>query len=268
MTTALPVPTITNSDFVAFDAKEHKYTDTLTGTELTNVSRVRDSFKVPFDADYWAPRKAAERGVDTAVILKEWEDKKNEATARGNLVHTYISDVLTAAYTPDFLDVLAHIPELPEQRAWRQWYITTMQVRGIIQPYPAGVEVIIGDRELGIAGTIDAIFTTSDGTLEVWDWKTGSKFETINKWNKYLLSPFNFLDECELSTYTLQVALYTLLLRRAGHDIRDATILHLGKHGPDGHWRGHNVGGATFETVIALLERHLLEAKEKGLPIA
>ena len=79
MTTDLHLPKIPNFEWVIFNRENHTYTDFLTGKELISVSRVRDSFKTPFDAARWAPLKAQERGITTADILQEWEAKKTAA---------------------------------------------------------------------------------------------------------------------------------------------------------------------------------------------
>jgi len=75
------------------------------------------------------------------------------------------------------------------------------------------VEWIVGDDELGIAGTVDTVFCGDTG-IHIWDWKTGKEFKINNPWGKNLLPPFNDLPECELSIYSLQVSIYKLIIER------------------------------------------------------
>jgi hypothetical protein len=93
------------------------------------------------------------------------------------------------------------------------------------------VEWVVGDAELGIAGTVDAMFWNSIALGNViFDWKTGGKFATENRWEN-LLPPFNNLPNCELSIYSLQTSLYRLIIERNEGEVESCTIVHLNNEG-------------------------------------
>lgn len=204
---------ITLPDFshIIKDEASHTYT-TADGQSLRNVTAIIKTLEEPFDADYWAEVKAAERFTTKAEILAEWEQSQKTATQRGLLFHDFADQTLQG-------ETLA--ATTLEMSAFRDWWKAqdTTGLR-LLQS-----EWVIGDTALGIAGTLDALFIDANNDLILYDWKTGKKFFTHSRY--YLLDPFSDLNNSELCRYSLQLSLYRLLLRRAGMPhIRAARIIH------------------------------------------
>lgn len=210
---------------IVFDPEWHTYT--LDGKRLTSVTKLIYGLKPPFKADYWAEKKAAERGVSKEVILKEWDDNKKASTEKGTKVHKYIEDTLLGRANGPTDDLLALNTKLPEMVAFDQFW---SQGKEFLDPQQ--VEWVIGDQGLGIAGTTDVVFLNQrSGKLVLCDWKTGSKFNTANRFQR-LAAPFEDLDDCEIYTYSLQSSLYRLIIERNSDSrLDDGYIVHLNSQG-------------------------------------
>jgi hypothetical protein len=204
---------------IRFDATEHRYF--LGDVELGSVSRVLDRLKKPFDAPTHAARVAAREGKTTEQVLAEWEAKRDASAVRGSMVHGYIAARLRGDDSVPF-------DRLPEMAAWDGWWREHQETLR-----PIGVEWIVGDLALGVAGTLDALFySVAAHAYILVDWKTNGTFNTVNRWGRKLLPPFERLDDCELVCYSLQVNLYQLILERTlGGPIKHALIVHLGRDG-------------------------------------
>lgn len=207
---------------IVFDKVSHTYR--LDGRRLPSVTSLVNRLKPPFDADYWAQRKADERGVEKAAILAEWEAKRQAGFERGTRVHEYIAGVLQGDQLVDdpFLGLNARLPEMAAfDELWKQ-LCREMKVRAI------KAEWIVGDGEMGFAGTLDALlYSETTNQFHIFDWKTGDKFRVANGFQT-LLSPFGDLDDCELVAYSLQMSFYRLAVERnAGLVLGDSYLVHL-----------------------------------------
>lgn len=208
----------TNFEDIIFNKQYHTYT--LDGERLTSVTKIAYSVKPPFDSEFFANKKAQERGVSKDVILAEWEANRKASAQKGEMVHTYIEKFLTGEIVTDDA-ILSLNSKIPEMTAFDKFWNNS---QGTLAPY--AVEWIIGDRELGIAGTLDTIFMQGN-ELVLFDWKTGSKFGVSNRFGS-LLYPFADLDDCELNNYSLQSSIYRLIVERnTDLTIKDGYIVYL-----------------------------------------
>lgn len=228
------------TDFSKILFFKHNHTYHYDGRTLPSVTSLVNRLKPPFDSDYWAQRKAEERGVEVSAILAEWAAKRLAGFERGTVVHEYIADVLIGS--PAAIQSAGALKRRPEMDAFdKLWTLLCRQKRAV----DARAEWIVGDSELGFAGTADAVlYSDTDKLYHLWDWKTGDKFRLANRFQT-LLSPFADLDECEWSTYSLQVSLYRLAIERNTDVLLgDSYLAHL-----DG------AGEYSLRTVIDLRER-------------
>jgi len=211
---------------IRFYESTHKYY--IGDQELLSVTRIISTLKQPFQKDYWAKRKAEERGITVQEILAEWDANRDESIIRGNRVHAYIQNALEG--TSDGDQFLALNEKLPEESAFDNLW-DKIKDRVSVR----GCEWVVGDEKLGIAGMVDAFFLNNEtGAYHVWDWKTGKRFASSNKYQK-LKPPFDDLDECELNTYSLQASLYRLIVERnSQYEVADSYIVHFQQ---DGHFR-------------------------------
>lgn len=205
---------------IVFNEQYHSYA--YQGRRLTSVSKIIAPLKPTTNWDAKAQKTAAERGVGVEVVKAEWEANRQKAMARGSRVHEWIAKRLTDRL-PVFPDpFLAMNERLPEMDGFERFWSERPDAGS-----PAmWVEWVVGDAELGIAGTIDAVVPGKD-TLHLFDWKTGKSFTTENRFSK-LLAPFNDLDDCDLTNYSLQLSLYRLIVEHnTDLALGDSYIVHL-----------------------------------------
>lgn len=220
----------TNFEDISFNQKYHTYT--CNGHKLTSVTKLAYSLKPAFDREGVAAKKARETGQSVAEILAEWDTNRNAALARGTLVHEWIAGYLLDQLPPASDPFLALNERLPEmdgfETLWGQ-----LSLKAALQH----AEWVVGDEELGIAGTVDALLLSNDGDRSnLWDWKTGKEFKTENRFQN-LLPPFDDLPDSDLSAYSLQLSLYRLIIERnTSLEIGDCYIAHLD---PVGGYRIH-----------------------------
>lgn len=203
---------------IVFNASTHSYT--YHGQPLTSVSRTIGQLKPPFDREGIAARTAAKTGQTVTEILAEWDHRSQVAMARGTRVHEWIAQSLRGELPIQADMFLALNQRLPEMDAFEKFWANPQVTTEVTQ-----VEWVIGDEELGIAGTVDCVLLGAD-ILHIFDWKTG-KFVIQNRFQK-LLPPFNDLDDCELVNYSLQLSLYRLIIERnTSQVLGDSYIVHL-----------------------------------------
>ena len=238
-------------NFLFFEEKAHKYTDTL-GNEYRSVTTLIGDYYNHFDADYWAHKKAREQGKSEKQIRAEWDRIKDEACERGTATHNGIEDAIKSV--SKFKEAIRYLEEAKSGRC-----ITIADIPDLI-PRPLDVEEFkeatnnkypeiyrVFDfytergytiySEIGaflidylISGTID-IFCYRPTDFVILDWKTnrdGLKFEAgyykkdksiipnqlTNEWVKKkqsMLPPLNHLDDCNGMHYTMQLSLYAIM---------------------------------------------------------
>lgn len=224
---------------ITFDKEHHTYT--YQGQRLQGVTSVVYKLKPPFDPDgSIAERSAAKAGVTVEEIKAKWEAGRKASMERGSRVHEAIAKYLRGESDNTTGDrFLALNDKLPEMRVFEALW-AMMENSG---DKAHAVEWVIGDAELGIAGTCDLVLYCNIGThlgegeecYHLFDWKTGAKFETSNRFGK-LLEPFSDLDDCEFNIYSIQLAAYRLMIERnTGRQLGDSYIVHLREDGHQFH---------------------------------
>lgn len=88
-----------------------------------------------------------------------------------------------------------------------------------------GVEKIVFDETLKIAGTID-LFAKSrkDGSYLIIDHKTNKKIETYNTFKKFAYAPIEHVPDTSFGHYSLQLNLYQFILKYAGYIPKNAKV--------------------------------------------
>lgn len=173
---------------IYFDDKKHVYFNTKTGRKLLSVTQCIKLFEPKFESDYWATRKAIERGVTKDDILKEWDDIKKLGLERGNIYHNYIESKHKRLITDEV------IPEIES-------YISDNS------DIPFLSEFIIGNEVIG--GKPDHL-AIRDNHLVLVDWKTNKKFTRTSQYK--LCNGLEHLDNTEYHKYALQLSLYRYIL--------------------------------------------------------
>jgi len=188
---------------------EHVYIHRKTGIKYQSVTKTIASIEPHFDAE--GVSAAIERQADTAKqevyigmtqeqILEYWQMLNDEANTYGTLVHNTIETYLKA-------------------NKW--WFPTDPFQQKVIAGYDAlkideGIKLhserIMFSEKYELAGTSDLVIDIDNVWFDIGDYKTNKK---INFYNPYghetLLKPFDHLQNCQYSIYSLQLSIYAYM---------------------------------------------------------
>jgi ATP-dependent exoDNAse (exonuclease V) beta subunit len=195
-----------------FDDK-HKYY--IGNKELISTTTFIGKFKKPFDTNYWATKKAIERGVSKEQILLEWTDIKDTACAKGSDLHSYSDNYFHNRVFPTGVS-----DNLINQ--FKNFYKKFVSNNLVIR-----TEYVLADEDLGIAGMIDLFcYNKKKNEFYIADYKTNKKFEFESKFNNYYLEPISHLSECEFNTYSLQTSIYRYIIEKnLGIELGDSIVI-------------------------------------------
>lgn len=80
---------------------------------------------------------------------------------------------------------------------------------------PIAQEFIVYDQPNGICGTIDMLaYNQIKNCYSIIDWKTSRKFDVSNFKGETLKAPFDHVEACNTSEYSLQLSLYKWILEK------------------------------------------------------
>lgn len=143
---------------------------------------------------------------EVAEEKKRWQKLSQDAMKRGTEIHERVSKELLGEKQDDKICSMV-----------RNW-IKENQMEVV------KVEQIVYDPNIGLAGTIDALFKKGDKYILV-DWKTGKKIKDSS--NMKMAKPFHEYDDCPMSHYTIQLNIYASILEKMGYKISEKIIVHL-----------------------------------------
>lgn len=206
---------------IIVDTKNHGYK--VGDKNLISATTLVSRLKPDFDKEGISKRVAEREGISQEEVLRQWEKKGEFGRDRGTRLHTYIEDLMDGKIDPITRGINDKIPAMEAfDKVWEK----------LASKFKAQMkyqEIVVGDRQLCVAGRVDAIFeldVKTDKSLHIFDWKTG-KFRIDNQYEK-LLSPFDDLDNCELNAYSIQLSLYKLIIEK-NTDIKlgESYLVHL-----------------------------------------
>ena len=200
---------------ITFEETSHKYWSMIDEKRIDYISGTTFVHKfIPFfDEQKISAMVAKKKGVSQQEILDEWHQKRDESCYFGTKVHETAEDVLNSR-------PLRNIPQNAKEE------IVFNRAKSLATKFKneldiLGVEQIVFDHRLKIAGTIDLLARSKkDGSVLILDWKTNSEIKLENSFEKCLF-PINHLDNCNFYHYALQLSLYQFLLSYAGYYPKD-----------------------------------------------
>jgi ATP-dependent exoDNAse (exonuclease V) beta subunit len=188
------------------------------GQQLTSGTAFVGEFKEKFDSQGQAIKSAKKKGVSVEEMLAEWEFKGDFSRTKGTLLHNYAENhwqnkVLPLDYTiydERFGEGL--MKERLEEciRMFEEFYSKAQ--KNLI---PIAMELVIGDAELGVGGMVDCLFWNDKyKEYQIWDYKTNKEIAEYSKYKKRMKMPINFLHDCELEAYSIQLNLYKYIIQK------------------------------------------------------
>lgn len=206
---------------ITFDQTAHVYTDT-TGRRYISATQFIGQFFPKFDTAAVAAKVAAERKVNQAKLIAEWNAETERGRREGTHIHDYAEALICGR--DDW-----HAPEnVREARLYRQ---VTRAVVALLKRFDfMAAEQIIFSPTLGIAGMIDLIMADREtGEAVLFDWKQNKEIGRDNVWQK-ALPPIEHLDDCDMNKYSLQLGLYYRIVRQERYYLAPrfrAALIHL-----------------------------------------
>lgn len=201
---------------VKYYDEPHKYF--IGSQELISGTTIVGEFKEKFDSKKQAPKSAKKHGVSVEQILSEWEFKGDFSRTKGTLLHNYAENYWQNKIFPIDYDLYEEKfgeglmrGRLDECiRMFHEFYDEAS-----VSLIPIALELVVGDAELGVGGMVDGLFwNDKKGELQIWDYKTNKEIADFSKYNKRMKVPVNFLHDCELEAYSIQLNLYKYIIQK------------------------------------------------------
>lgn len=214
---------------IFFDELPHKYTDSY-GTNYTSVTTFVGQLEQEKDWDEIA--KKAIKSAETAVkqgkepkhpeylgktveeLRAMWKASGDYACVLGTMVHATLEYAWqNKQFYPDkrLFEQYSGMEEDYKYRKEKCDHIMKLLRERYI---PIKNETIVYDREWRLCGTIDFLaYNKKKKCVSILDWKTNKSWEFTNRYQK-LNAPFNFLDDCNINHYELQLNTYKAILEK------------------------------------------------------
>jgi len=206
---------------------EHKYHHRVTGKIYKSVTTTLSSIEPHFDSESVASAIAKQSnsskqeryiGLSQPQILEYWQKLNDDANVYGTKVHDVVERYLLANKW--------YFPDDTENGLFEQKVIESLGELNIDEGIAMWPERIMFSEEHELAGMADLIIDLDEEFFSVWDWKTNRVFNFFNEFgNQTLFKPFNHLQACHYSIYTLQLSVYAYMYElETGKKCRDITI--------------------------------------------
>lgn len=188
---------------------KHVYIHRITGKQYSSVTKAISLIEPEFEA--YTIAKAIENQLDVIKdpkylgmkqqeILDYWQLLNDEANEYGTRVHDIVEKYLKADKW-----------WFPEDTLARK-VIEGFQNLGIDEGIVMYPERIMFAEEYQLAGMSDLIVDIDEWFFDVGDWKTNKEFNFFNKFgHQTLLKPFDHLQNCQWSIYTIQLSTYAYM---------------------------------------------------------
>lgn len=194
-------------EFVVPHSIKHVYM--IDGKETISVTNLTKQIEPLFDKDTISRRAARREGKTPEEVMEGWGDGQ-EARDLGTEMHKVIELVLNNIDDP-LVWTAIEARFLPAAKAFKEWWSK------LDYPKLVASELIVGDRQFGVGGKLDALIMVKCGDkyhLYIIDWKTGKL--SVRPFNELdcLLPPFGHVSHTKLNVYSVQVSMYRLMLER------------------------------------------------------
>lgn len=199
-------------DTITFREEKHQYFDK-SGTEYSSVTRTLGKLKVPFDREgiskVMAVGLSKEKGITVAqaqaMILSDWDARRDSSIDRGLSIHGALEDFLRTGVRNNKYDLAIDF------------------VHDLVKPYYRYYpEVIFYNSDCLIAGQADLVCQrqkSQNSIYDFYDYKTneakgiqydsiGRKSDELKHYNRFFLPPLEFMEDCNFNLYALQLSMY------------------------------------------------------------
>ena len=226
MTSTNPPPTYLQNlnphprdQHITFDEGPHIYT--IDGdSSFTSVTTFNHQHFEQFNADNIISNMMRSKrwpqsryyGMTPEQIKTQWEKNRDEAATAGTQMHYDIEC---------FYNNITVTNDSVEYAYFQQFH------RDYPNLEPFRTEMMVWDKELKLAGSIDMLYKNPDGTLSVYDWKRSKEIVKTNRWNKCSKTEcISYIPDTNYWHYSLQLNTYKALLEKNyGYQIKDMYLV-------------------------------------------
>lgn len=207
---------------------EHVYINRKTGIKYNSVTKAIARIEPHFDAPAVAEaifnqmdvvKNPIYIGMSVSEILDYWQMLNDEANIYGSRVHDILERYLKANkwYFPD---------DSFEEKVIEGY--NNLKIDEGIKMHP---ERIMFAEEYKLAGMSDLVIDIDDKFFDIGDYKTNRVFNYYNPYGyECLLHPFNHLQSCQWSIYTIQLSTYALMYEmETGRKCRQIFVMYWDK---------------------------------------
>lgn len=147
-------------------------------------------------------------------IIAQWDKKGMIGRSNGKTLDKFIELILDKNSPDDVLE--KYISSLNPVIANKCRQFKLFYENNIVNKLEfVAREVMLHDPALKVNGRLDALFQANNKLLLI-DWKNNEEIKTENPYEK-CFGPLYLYDACDLNYYTVQVYIYTYILRKVYH---------------------------------------------------
>ena len=244
---------------VIFTEDDHKYTTIIDGKEVLYTSGT--TFSHPFFHEFdptgeITARCAKKEGLTVEQIKAKWAAKGAESCRLGTRTHETCEDVFHGTVP------FRNQPESEDEKK-RFDYAIAMSKKLKERLDILGIELIVFDVELALAGTIDLFGKSKkDGTYIIVDHKTNGDLGIENKYSQFALDPISHIPDTPFGHYQIQLNLYQYLLKYGGYVPKNAKFKMFLNHVTSAHAKLIEVPDRQTE-IRDMMIQYLLKYKKK-----
>lgn len=209
---------------IEFDEPTHIYTCAGEGG-YTSVTTFNHQHFDHFDADKiidkmmrgrnWYPGGSKYFGMTKDEIKAQWAASGTDASTRGTQMHYDIECFYNDSAFQEAFPDRAHEFPLPVNDSVEYQYFKNFQRDYGAKLKPYRTEMMIYDRDLRLAGSIDMIYENERAELEIYDWKRSKGISKEAFGNKRALTPcIDHLPDSNFWHYSLQLNTYKAIIEK------------------------------------------------------
>lgn len=206
-----------NDRTVTFNEADHSYIDDKMQRYVSVTTLVGMGFE-KFDAEATAKRKAEKDGGDLKAYVEAWKKTGEQAANFGTRLH-YNCEQQILGNTDKILTPVNAMEKINFDLAHREVdRIVNEEKDASLQP-----EKLVFSEKLHLAGSIDLLVESSNGTYKIYDWKNVKGISTVGyKGKTGILDCTKDMQDSNYWHYALQLQLYEIILKVEGYVPRDA----------------------------------------------
>lgn len=180
-----------------------------------------DTYTQEFDEEKWAKIKAKQMGVTVEDVKGMWQRENDISKAKGHYLHAFMENLWQGKeYMYPVDEVIAQFGTDVIAPMWNK--IIPMMIRYYNKTkdrlIPLGLELVIGDVDYDIGGSIDCLFYSIKlDAIIVMDYKTNKKITYKGFNGQTMKFPLNYLQDCNYIHYSLQLSIYNHILEKHTH---------------------------------------------------